>query len=772
MPESRFIKNFTVVSSYVLSVGKVFFDGFICVVQTGDLFPSYSWIKIPAFFANLTEGEIYRQNLIGGFSFLPFITQKNLSKYLVIRALENLLQEHTESERELREKLFLFLNKIKADDIWSEEEKKALNHDISQLTAQESQDLNKEKLESFFSNYETLSNTKQVADESTITTLATRALEFNALKQAFQVWSTQHYALTCSWICCYQANQAVLQHTSNAKAKAQAEARLKLLMHALMVGIYSPYNVALLMGKRVSFECTDELLNEHSETTHSNFLDIPPAVITSLQKVLSHTQTKLWLLRVAVFISILSATATVVSAIYIFPAVLIATLSAVPVLLPFIPVIVWIIAIFAGIAYGILIYNTLAKLIINETITTWWAALQQELGHDTRHPLKYLGLVVWKVLSQLFYTVVHWMQRKPNESYLRWFFRLFLSVLIVAVGIMATLAGGYTTFIQLHSYVNLAVCIVTVLGLSLSDLLFTLTNSFDAIPYLTNIAPIKRLSSGVSAWWQKLITQIRTENCLQWSLFVLRLPLILAHNLLKLAIFLCHIFFTGVSSDKFFNIPRPVVMCFAAFTELFTDLFPLFGENEAVEHHDHGGLFACLGIVIFITPATLLGTCNWLFSQLNRCYSNSTTSATTPKVLTIREAILQEWQQFGIWHKHHVPENNTPSSLTLTNTSISTKIIQRETSLICEKEIKRLEGGFFHPQAKQEKAEIFKKIKEKLATNPSPDAKLISDDEYNKLNKHRHCILFHSSSTKSQVRFEKIQRVLAYQEPMPMACTA
>lgn len=475
--------------------------------------------------------------------------------------------------------------------------------------------------------------------------------------------------------------------------------------------------------------------------------------IEKLKNVLTKAS-KIWPLRLGMLFSLGVGAGTGVITFYTFPVVLMSFgLTSLTVL----SAVIWPLAILSAIAYAILIYNTITDLILNETISTWWRALNREIDEKYNgrlNRLKYICLVIGKALSEFFGKLINWFKFQEQENYFSYALRIVLSAAVLVFGIIASLTTGYTAFVQLQNYVSLAVCVITALPLMLSDLLFTLKNSFETVSLLTGIS-INNLIKPIKKSYQNLKNQIGKENYLQCSLHILRIPLKLMLNMLKLLIFLSHVIFTSVASDRFFSFPCWLTVFFAAGSELLTDICPIFGNKQDGHHdHDHGGIFNWINKIIFILPATLLGILNYLFSQINHC-----TSSGTP-VLTFREAIKQEWQQFDIIHQHEsISEEN---SIDAEDRKLPKQVVLQKAVHICEKQIKRLSNGFFKSDLAKEKKNIFKDYKEKLLLNnnqTSSDITLRSDVK-SKLGQYRQSF-FARGSTESMRKINKIEKLLS-----------
>ena len=208
-------------------------------------------------------------------------------------------------------------------------------------------------------------------------------------------------------------------------------------------------------------------------------------MINTLKDEVSQKAKKLRYLRFGMLLSLVVGLCTGIITFYTFPAVLIALGLS----LAITSAIIWPLAILAAISYAILIYNTITDLILNETLSKWWKNLNAEIAQNDRqlNIFKYCFLMLGKSLRQFFGILINWFKFQDQENYFSYMLRMILSAAVLVFGIIAALTTGYTAFIQLQNYFNLSVCVITALPLMLSDLLFTLKNSFDTLGLLTGI---------------------------------------------------------------------------------------------------------------------------------------------------------------------------------------------------------------------------------------------------------------------------------------------
>lgn len=281
------------------------------------------------------------------------------------------------------------------------------------------------------------------------------------------------------------------------------------------------------------------------------------------------------------------------------------------------PYIVIPLVIIAGIGGVFLIYNTLADIIIENKWPTFHA--------------------IWD-----------WFSRKTNESKLRYVLRVIFASLAIIISLIAVVTSGYTLYAQILPVLGSAAAVIVALPCAFSELIFIMKNSLESINMLAKSgqcefwAPIKKA-------YQTLKEQLASENILQWALYLLRLPLQLALFTFKLVTFLVHVAVTAIASDRCFGMPNWTAALISGISELLTDLFPLFGQNDEAGHdHDHGGgIFGVIQKILFFIPALLLGCLNYLFSQFNRLSSNP-----KKECLSFKEAIKQELISFDIMHSH------------------------------------------------------------------------------------------------------------------------
>jgi hypothetical protein len=718
---------------WLLAGAQVASDGLSSARQIVDFTPS-PYAKYAACGATIVEGEIYRKNIVEGFSRFSLLSENLLWEYLIIEKFEHDLFFIEQYEKEIKENLYDFLidinekyilNKIDNDenDFLNKYKKLLKNENYSINTKNQEEEIKKY----FFNFKHTRNGTQNYVEPKDDLRLS--ILQENLKKLIF--------LKTSSFVASYIMNQqflkqAKLDHEKESDIK-DAETQLKLLRKLLI--------------KSVVEEGSCEVLN--------NEANLSADFINELKEEISRKAVKLWALRFGMLFSLGVGLCTGAITFYTFPVVL----TALGLSLTIASAVIWPLAILAAISYAILIYNTITDLILNETLSKWWKEFNREI--DQSYPikpnvLKYISLVIGKSLTQFFGKLINWFKFQEQENYFSYILRMVLSAAVLIFGIIAALTTGYTAFIQLQNYVSLSVCVVTALPLMLSDLLFTLKNSFETVGLLTGIS-INSLLNPMKNSYKNFKDQIATENYLQCFLHILRIPLKLMLSALKLLIFVSHVIFTSVASDRFFNFPCWLTVFFAAGSELLTDICPLFGNKQGEHHdHDHGGIFNWIGKIIFIIPATILGILNCLFSQINR-FTNSETSA-----LSLREAIKQEWQQFDIIHEHEHLTDNVSSS----NESESDRILPKPVAIqkaihMCDKQINRLNKGFFKSDLAQQKVVVFEAYKEKLVeqnkqTHPNSNITL-ENEERVILGKHR---FFDQGKTESTKKLEKIEALL------------
>lgn len=714
--------------SYLLSGTQVAFDGLSSARQIVD-FTSAPWAKYAACGATIVEGEIYRKNIVEGFSRFNLLNKKSLWEFLIIEKFESDLEKNSISEKKLKEKIINFLIKIKeyseGNYLLNVHEENDLANCILETKNLTLTEVYREKIYKFF---EELKKTR--AKDSRFI-LEEHLEEFEKINKQYADL-IEAKKLNCPFLINYNANleylkQSELSH-ENEFYVAQIEKNLKILKKQFIKAVFQKENCQYLI---------DTILSEE--------------LVNNLKDVVSEKAKKLWFLRLGMLFSLGVGLCTGIITFYTFPLVL----TALGLSLATVSAIIWPLAILATISYTILIYNTITDLILNETLSKWWKELNLEIEHtyEQLNIFKYCFLIIGKSLNQFFGKLINWFKFQEQENYFSYVLRMILSAAVLIFGIIASLTTGYTAFIQLQDYVSFSICIITALPLMLSDLLFTLKNSFDTLGLLTGISS-NNLLNPIKEFYQDFKNQLKKENFLQCSLHILRLPLKLMLNVLKVFIFLSHVIFTSVASDRFFSFPCWLTVFFAAGSELLTDICPLFGNNQGEHHdHDHGGIFNLISKIIFILPATLLGILNCLFSQLNR-WTDSDSLA-----LGFKEAIKQEWEQFDIIHKHVLLTNET-NSLNEAERELHEEVVIQKAIHICDKQINRLKKGFFNSELADNKIIIFENYKHRLQEkNGDQNNNKLKDSERNTLAEYR--FFKRESKTKSIEKIEKIERLIS-----------
>ena len=717
-------KNFL---SVALGATQVVVDGLSSVRQIGD-FTSASWAKGVSGSASVVEGEIYRKNIFEGLGLFGLLSKKGLSEYLIRQALETELNFIDKSEEEIKDKLYDFFLDIKEGRICEldDEERNALD----EINYGENSALSEEKVVSLFSCFKEIKKNRDGISGKFIDFDVVTKLKL--LEEAFKNFQKIKKESNCAFLTSYKANKILLETAESLGLEKseieQAEKRLKVLQKMLV--------------ERVS-------ASEKSLFTQSD--DINPELFKKLEQELAIGKGRLWPLRLGMLFSASTGVALGIVTFYTFPAVL--TGLGLSLSLTALSAIMWPLAILAAISYGILIYNTLADLIVNETLSKWWKALNEEIG-EGHHPLKYAFCVVTKTLSQIFIKLAQWFRVKPEENGFAYGLRILLSVLMLSFAVMAALTTGYTVFNQLEGYLSVVVGVIIALPLMISDLTFTLKNSFESIALLSGIS-LANLTDPIKAGWKNLQEQLKTENYLQLTLYLLRLPLELLLSVFKATIFFLHVVFISVASDRLFSLPCWVTLIFTAGSEFLTDICPIFGKKEAGagHDHDHGGIINWIAKAVFFAPATALGLLNYLFSQLNRFSAEL-------KVLGCWEAIQQEWNQFDIRHLHEEKGANQQNRDSGQEAQLPNQIVLQKAIKICDKQIDRLDHGFFNGKLAQEKKKVFEGYKEDF-TNAFREGKSASSIEVkanNILSNHR--FFNRSKQTESMRQLEKIQHWL------------
>jgi hypothetical protein len=555
---------------------------------------------------------------------------------------------------------------------------------------------------------------------------------------------------TYSFCASYKANKDFLQRATLFKVDKteleNAKTRLKLLQKVLIDRIVYQQNWEFLTQELVQndkdgnvTECTDK--SRHRKLP---LPDIDPALLNELQDEFSRIKLRLWPLRFGMLFSVFTGIMIGVVTFYTFPAVL--TGLGLSLSLTLLSAVIWPLAILSAISYAILIYNTLADVIIHESLTKWWQGLHIEIArhYGELNLFKYTFLLLGKILTSLCVAASAWLKKKDLENWFNYSVRMTLSLLVIVFGIIASIATGYTAFIQLQDYINIAVCIITALPLFLGDLIFTLKNSFDSISLLTGIS-FADLMHTIRQSYTKLQNQIQTENYLQLILHLFRLPLKFVLAAFKLTIFLCHVFFVSVACDRFFNFPCWLTLIFTMGSELLTDICPLFGRKEAQHNHEHGGIFDWLAKLIFLVPATLLGLFNCFLSQINSLFLNSEL-----RVLSLWDAIQQEWQQFEIQHPHHKEKAENGILQIDPSARLPQQVLAQKAIKICSNQIDRLGHCFF--KTAREKKQIFIEYQEELINCYKTGLQMIpsvNDEAREILNRHR---FFNSKKPTESIR--------------------
>ncbi|WP_342227578.1 hypothetical protein [Rickettsiella endosymbiont of Rhagonycha lignosa] len=754
---------------WLLAGAQVAADGLTSARQIADLAPTpyVGYARYAACGATIVEGEIYRKNIIEGFSRFSLLSEKTLWQYLIIEKFEDDLVLIEQYEKEIKNNLYDFfvdINKkyklkkiVNDEDIFQEidydkntllskykkfhkKENPSIDVENQQKIEEHSIDAkNQQEIKEYFSNFKLRRDGTpsyvEPEDELRFLNLEKNLKKLVFLKTSFFVASyvaNQHFI-----------KQVKLCHKKKSETK-EVKARLKLLKKLLIKSVVEPKSC--------------ELLN-NAENLSEDF-------INELKEEVSKKVIKLWPLRFGMLFSLGVGLCLGVITFYTFPAVLIALGLSTTIA----SVVIWPLAILAAISYAILIYNTSTDLILNETLSTWWRELNKEIEQTYNgrpNILKYICLVIGKSFAQFFNKLINWFKLKEQETFCTYAVRMVLSFMALACGLIVAGATGFTAFIQLKQYVNVTLCTIATLSFMSSELLFILKNSFQTVGLLAE-GSINNLFKPFIKSYKNLVTQLVTqmpnENYLQHLLHLLRIPLKIVLSIFKLLIFGTHVFFTGVASDRFFNLPCLLMVGISALSELMTDVSQLFSNKQADHHdHDHGGIFNWIGKIIFIIPATILGILNCLFSQLNRCTSTETSS------LGLLEAIKQEWHQFDIKHVHeHLADNVSELNESGSARTLPKAVAIQKAINICKDEIGRL--SIVNSDSAQEKVVILKAYMEKLKQNNQTDSNnniTLENEKRTTLGKHRFLTtlgehsFFKRGKTESMSKIEEIETLIS-----------
>ena len=127
-------------------------------------------------------------------------------------------------------------------------------------------------------------------------------------------------------------------------------------------------------------------------------------------------------------------------------------------------------------------------------------------------------------------------------------------------------------------------------------------------------------------------------------------------------------------------------------------------------------------------------------------------------VLSFKEAVKQEWQQFDISHKHEHQISET-SSLNEADRKLSEEIVIQKAIHICDKQISRLKKGFFNSGSADQKIRIFESYRQRIQQkNGEPKNNKLEVNERITLGKYR--FFERKGKTESIQKIEKIEALI------------
>jgi hypothetical protein len=298
----------------------------------------------------------------------------------------------------------------------------------------------------------------------------------------------------------------------------------------------------------------------------------------------------------------------------------------------------WILVLISGLSSGLVGITMVSSLITYFFIPLTGIALSASIfGLAGLGAVGYVFLT-YKSLADIIQnnTLHHWFKNiaelKQKQQYVKLIGGIFLTVLIVGLGIFATIATAGTWWYAVKAATHLlpffsqvlpwlrdlVIPIVAIVATSVTNLVYTLINSF------TSVGELMKLPQGMQSAFYQLKNIIKNhwhhENLLQFF-NPFRFIAITIDRVGSLAIFIFHVCSMGLMGDKLANIPAVITAAVNAGSEALNDAHHFIPENPnqpPEPDHDHSdGLPETLLHITLIPFHFLSAGWDWFFSQLN-----------------------------------------------------------------------------------------------------------------------------------------------------------
>ncbi len=233
---------------------------------------------------------------------------------------------------------------------------------------------------------------------------------------------------------------------------------------------------------------------------------------------------------------------------------LVPILAAIP--LTMWPILITPMAVIAGIAYGLLTYNSMTNFMANNTLVFWYKKLRDALLDDP-FSLKNIGMAITAVCL----------------------FAMALTLTICTAGTWWTIAKEVPPLFQwMKRLPTFVMGVINPIILGLSSVVFNFENTSETLEDLDNANAFN-----FHQYWDDFTTGIKylwdNENVLQWTN-----PFRIIHRFVILPMeyvfFIGHLFSIGVTADRIPGLSKYVSACIGGVSECFEDVPYFFG-------HDH-----------------------------------------------------------------------------------------------------------------------------------------------------------------------------------------
>lgn len=234
---------------------------------------------------------------------------------------------------------------------------------------------------------------------------------------------------------------------------------------------------------------------------------------------------------------------------------------------PIWPFVIIPLAIIAGIAYGLLTFNTVTDMINNDTFRRWFQNLKSDFSK---------GLTVKNVIMGISVSLL---------------VVLAVVLTVCTAGTWWTIAQKAQPVLSIMSKIPMFVMgIINPIIIGSASLMFNIENTSHTLEHLRQKLSelgkgfFSKLFASIKTWWLYIY---ETENPLQ-MLNPFRLLVTLIYGPLKLCLFIAHVVSIGFTSDQVPNMPVWLSAILSAISE-FAEDFEYFLSHGEEDCHDHAG---------------------------------------------------------------------------------------------------------------------------------------------------------------------------------------